>query len=65
MREQAAEGVGSVGGSSRWREVLRAAGGRVTITMPDGEVLHGEYQMTENAARYGLGLRAAALIGPR
>jgi hypothetical protein len=51
MREQAAEGVGSVGGSSRWREVLRAAGGRVTITMPDGEVLHGEYQMTENAAR--------------
>jgi hypothetical protein len=24
--------------------------GPVTVTMPDGEILHGEYQITENAA---------------
>jgi hypothetical protein len=24
--------------------------GPVTVTMPDGEILHGEYQVTENAA---------------
>ncbi|MGA2841737.1 MAG: hypothetical protein ABSG18_16445 [Steroidobacteraceae bacterium] len=32
--------------------------GLVTITMPDGEVLRGEYQITENAA-VGVGLAGA------
>jgi hypothetical protein len=32
--------------------------GPVTVTMPDGEVLHGEYQITENAA-VGVGIAGA------
>jgi hypothetical protein len=39
--------------------------GPVTITMPDGEVLQGEYQVTENAA-IGMGFsggRSATAIG--
>jgi hypothetical protein len=39
--------------------------GPVTVTMPDGEILKGEYQITENAA-IGVGLsgaRTATAIG--
>jgi hypothetical protein len=32
--------------------------GPVTVTMPDGEILHGEYQVTENAA-IGMGVAGA------
>jgi hypothetical protein len=41
-------------------EFVRQALGRgpVTVTMPDGEVLHGEYQVTENAA-VGIGFSGA------
>jgi hypothetical protein len=35
--------------------------GPVTITMPDGEILHGEYQVSENAA---VGLGWLALTPP-
>ena len=38
--------------------------GPVTVTMPDGEVVQGEYQLTENAAvGMGAGGRTAAAIG--
>jgi hypothetical protein len=48
-------------------EFLRQGMGRgpVTVTMPDGEILHGEYQVTENAA-IGMGFagaHAATAIG--
>lgn len=39
--------------------------GPVTVTMPDGEILHGEYQVTENAA-VGIGFagtQTATAIG--
>jgi hypothetical protein len=39
--------------------------GPVTVTMPDGEILHGEYQVTEDAA-VGIGFagtHAATAIG--
>ena len=39
--------------------------GPVTVTMPDGEILHGDYQVTENAA-FGIGFagtQTATAIG--
>lgn len=38
-------------GTPKFDFVMYGTGhGPVTVTMPDGEVLHGEYQVTENAA---------------
>ena len=37
--------------------------GPVTVTMPDGEVLYGEYQVTANAAK-GLGAATHTAIRP-
>jgi hypothetical protein len=39
--------------------------GPVTVTMPDGEILHGEYQVTENAAiGFAMsGARTATAVG--
>jgi hypothetical protein len=37
--------------------------GPVTVTMPDGEILHGEYQITENAAGGGVSIPGMQIGG--